>query len=198
MEELRSTEVLTKEILEDARRKAFRILKEADKSAAEKAAAWEKKTEKALAELDAKSAEEEKRERDDIMARLPLDTRRIRSERIENLLREALDRYLANLPRDKALKILAGELARRKDALSGGPVEVEARGLSGEEAARLLAGVGEGITVGGGQAYPALVLDSPEVKITVSLEAAARQALLDARGELTRALVGPAILEEAL
>jgi hypothetical protein len=42
MEELQSTEALDREILEDARKKAFKILKGADETLASSKTAWEK------------------------------------------------------------------------------------------------------------------------------------------------------------
>jgi hypothetical protein len=41
VEELQSTEALDREILEDARKKAFKILKGADESAASSKKSWE-------------------------------------------------------------------------------------------------------------------------------------------------------------
>ncbi|MDR3337641.1 MAG: ATPase, partial [Treponema sp.] len=89
MEELQSTEVLDREILEDARRKAQRILKTADEEAAASGKVWEKKTEKALAELKRRHEERLELGRVEIMARLPLDKRRLRLCRIDSLLHEA-------------------------------------------------------------------------------------------------------------
>ena len=51
MEELQSTEALDREILEDARKKAFKILKSADESAASAKAAWDRKLERTLKEV---------------------------------------------------------------------------------------------------------------------------------------------------
>ena len=55
MEELQSTEILEREILEDARKKAMRILKTADDTIRAKTAEWEKKTADAVAELEKKN-----------------------------------------------------------------------------------------------------------------------------------------------
>jgi hypothetical protein len=50
MEELQSTEALDREILEDARKKAFKILKTAGETEAASQTAWDRKLEKTLAE----------------------------------------------------------------------------------------------------------------------------------------------------
>jgi hypothetical protein len=47
MEELTSTEALDREILEDARKKAFKILKNADDSISSSKESWDKKIERA-------------------------------------------------------------------------------------------------------------------------------------------------------
>jgi hypothetical protein len=113
MEELQSTEVLDREILEDARRKAFRILKTADDTVKSNAAVWEKKIAASLAELDKRYAERRRRASEEIMARLPLDKRRAESEKIEALLSKALDFWYAARSRDQVLGILEEELRRR-------------------------------------------------------------------------------------
>ena len=61
MEELQSTEVLDREILEDARRKAFRILKTADDTVKSNTAGWEKKTAAALKDLNTRHEERRRR-----------------------------------------------------------------------------------------------------------------------------------------
>ncbi|MDR2053553.1 MAG: ATPase [Treponema sp.] len=210
MEELQSTEVLDREILEDARRKAQRILKTADDEAAASEEVWEKKTQKALAELNGRFEERLDLGRVEIMARLPLDRRRLALERIDRLLHEAANSYLEGLEREKLLGILARELCERsaeiggEDSGAGGPaLKVVYRFLSREEAGGLLrrAFPNSAFTFQEGSAaylqagsFPGIVADSGTVRISVSADAAVETLLSEKRGELAAALLG----EEAL
>jgi hypothetical protein len=113
MEELQSTEVLDREILEDARRKAFRVLKTADDAVKAGALSWEKKTAKAVDDLKRRFEERRGKSSEEIMARLPLDKRRAESEKIEGLLKNALDAWYRAQSRERILGLLEGELRRR-------------------------------------------------------------------------------------
>lgn len=210
MEELRSTEVLDKEILEDARRKAQRLLKTADEAAAQAAAVWEKKTKAVIAKAKKRYAAKLEGSRNEIMARFPLDKRRCRLAQIETFLNTAMDDYIAALSRDRVLSLLEGELAiriRRCPEIAPAPCTVHARGLSGDEIAGLLGRllpqgtwtVGEEPdrrTVPG--RFPALVLDSGRLRITASVDGAALSLLKDKRFELASALLGEAALTDPI
>jgi hypothetical protein len=113
MEELQSTEVLDREILEDARRKAFRILKTADDTVKTNTGAWEKKTSQAVEDLKHRFQERRGRASGEIMARLPLDKRRAESEKIERLVQNAQDAWYAAQSREHILALLEAELRRR-------------------------------------------------------------------------------------
>jgi hypothetical protein len=199
MEELQSTEVLDKEILEDARKKAQRILKTADETIASAEASWEKKSRKALAGIRQKYAGRGAKTREEIMARLPLDKRRVRSEKVEALLRSAMDGYLHSLSREKLLSLLEGELAKRGGEVLSPSFRAACRGLSGAEqeavlkkifprAAWTLAPDFPFHKLPG--AFPAIVVDAPDVRITASVDVLAGDALRDKRAELVRALLG--------
>ncbi|MDR1949503.1 MAG: ATPase [Spirochaetaceae bacterium] len=206
MEELLSTEVLDKEILEDARRKAQRILKTADEAAASAAASWEKKTKAVIARAKKRYAEKLERSREEIMARFPLDKRRCRLAQIETFLLTAVEAYIAGLGRDKILKLLEGELAERIRCcpeLAGCPCTVSCRGLAEEELEGLLkkllprgSWTGRFVrdlpNVPG--RFPAVILDSEKLRITASVDAAVLALLRDKRLELASALLGDAVL----
>ncbi|MDR1024994.1 MAG: ATPase [Treponema sp.] len=233
MEELQSTEVLDREILEDARRKAFRILKSADDTVKSNAFTWEKKTEKAVADLKGRFEERRDKSSEEIMARLPLDKRRAESEKIERLVSEALDLWYKTQSRERILGLLEAELRRRladcpefgsaaPAALAAGasPRRIKAMfyKLGREEGEALLAkvlppgtwetvdyklsaeGAASASSTGAGAAirasgvlsgkYPELVLDSPEVRISASINMLAAALFADRRLELTAALIG--------
>ncbi|MDR0376366.1 MAG: V-type ATP synthase subunit E [Spirochaetaceae bacterium] len=201
MEELQSTEVLDREILEDARRKAQRILKAADETAASGTKKWERKTERDIKKARARYTLRLETSRNEIMARLPLDKRRIRLSKIEALLKDAVSSYLAGLPRPKLLAVLDKELKKRAGELDS-PVwegKASARGLSMEEAGLLLkqafpqgkwtldAGENRGSAPG---AFPGLTVDTRTARITVSADAVMETLLRDKRAELAAALLG--------
>ena len=206
MEELQSTEVLDQEILEDARRKAQRILKTADETTVSGTKKWEKKTEDDLKGIRDKYAVRFEASRNEIMARLPLDKRRTRLSKIETLLHGAASFYLAGLSRPRLLAMLERELKKRAGELdSSVPVGTAAsRGLSGEETASLLKTVfpagewtiaeGENRRIAPG-VFPALAVDTQAVRITVSADAVMETLLRDKRAELAAALLGEGALD---
>jgi hypothetical protein len=223
MEEIQSTEVLDREILEDARRKAFRIIKTADDTVKANTLAWEKKTAQAVEDLTARFEERRKKSSGEIMARLPLDKRRAESEKIETLVSGALDAWYKVQSRERILGFLEEELRRRLEAcpefaairqglkamfyqigteegeallsrvLPPGSWETVDYKVSVEGAASASStGAGAAIRASGvlSGKYPELVLDSPELRVTASINMLAASLLADYRAELTAALIG--------
>jgi vacuolar-type H+-ATPase subunit E/Vma4 len=233
LEELQSTEVLDREILEDARRKAFRVLKTADDTVKNNINAWEKKTSQAVEDLKHRFQERRGRASGEIMARLPLDKRRAESEKIDRLVQNALDLWYAAQSRERIIALLEDELRRRMEdcpefgsavgmvdaaAFEGKNIKARVYKLSREEGEALIAkilpkgswemaeadlsaggaagasstGAGAAIRASGvlSGSYPELVLDSPAVRITSSINLLASDLLADYRSELTSALIG--------
>lgn len=215
MEELHSTEALDREILEDARKKAFKILKSADESAASSKLSWERKLSKTLDDARKNCGIRAEQGRREIMARLPMDKRRIRAGKIETLLNGVMKDFLASLDRQKILLILERELVQRmgeweiqNSAAPSHPKDgshpvLRYRGLSADELKRLLQKVfpadlpeaGEDMLYNIPGSLPAVMIDFPRVRIIASVDAAASQLLLDKRAELAAALLGDSILE---
>lgn len=216
MEELQSTEVLDREILEDARKKARRILKTAEETLETQDAAWEEKLARSAAELREKYEGRIAAAREEILARLPLDKRRARSERIESLLQSAVGEYLGSLERERVLSLLeAGlrrgfeEYARYGEAPDPAP-QLRYRGLERHEAEALLkrvlpsgtepAGIRWDIREADAAAglwgkFPALQVITRAVRINASIEGAAETLLEDKRAELVSALLGEGALD---
>jgi vacuolar-type H+-ATPase subunit E/Vma4 len=224
MEELQSTEVLDREILEDARRKAQRTLREADETVASASTAWEQRTMDAIGGAKERHAQRMAASRAEIMARLPLDKSRSRLERIETLLRGAASAYLAALPRQRILALLEDELALRAGELTEAvdigakksgtekstpeAIQVSYRGLTQGELEAILKKIfpstpwklHEGNLARGadfplGGDFPAVAADTQAVRVTVSAEAVVETLLEDKRGELASALLGAGVLE---
>lgn len=222
MEELQSTEVLDREILEDARKKAQRILKTADETGRTQAEAWEKKTADAIADAKKRYQERLEGDREEIMARLPLDKRRIRLEKIEALLHSAIRDYLAALSPDRMLALLGSELEKRlqlcpeigssqsqKAPTEGVPLlEVMFRGIGEGELETLLNKL---LPATGNNAvpwvirrdysfyglpgdFPAIIINADKVRITASVDNAVDSLLKDKRAELVSSLLDPAAL----
>ncbi len=203
MEELKSTDVLDKEILEDARKKANRILRQADETIKADSEAWEKKFLDAEAEVRQKYEDRISRNKTEIMARLPLDKRRIRSEYVENVLQSAIASYLNSLTREKLLSLLERELRLRASLLPLDNLTVMYRHLSDDEAEKIVKKVLPGAVWTKAKAdpaytlsgtFPEIIIDSPDIRIIASVDAASMDLLSGRRAELTAALLG----EEAL
>jgi hypothetical protein len=215
MEELQSTDILDREILEDARKKALRILKTADEAARVKTAEWEKKTVASLDELGKKHAEQCRLASADIMARLPTDKRRAKAEKIENLLRGAVESWYAGLSRAEVLGMLKSELEKRtaqveefskaagqqvcssvlERASELAPASVLARisGLSRAEAEAILQAVSGNCVIEelpSVHGFPEIVLETGKVRVTSSIQKTVDYLLQERRAELIEALLG--------
>jgi len=212
MEELRSTEVLDREILEDARKKAQKILKTADDSIRAQALQWEEKTKKALEDAKLVCGKRTREERDEILAKGPLERRRLRSEISQRLLCRAMNEFLGSLGRGELLEIMRRELRARTGEIAGlsesgtdpeaaqfnviykNTDEGEARALIAE-----FSGAGKAafnFFQESGSGFPELIIDAPQLRITVSVEAAASDLLESRRAELASALLGPEALND--
>jgi hypothetical protein len=203
MEELQSTETLDREILEDARKKAYRILKTADDAVKAGAAAWDKKTAEAIAELEAGYEARRRRSLAEIAARLPLDKRRIWSGYVEKLLDSSAAEWFAALGREQALALLGKELEKRlaecPEFAAAGKIRAAPRRLEKAEAEALVKKqlpradlvFETPAPAPDGAAYPELVLDIPAVRITASINILVDSLLRGRRAELAGALLGP-------
>ncbi|MCL2834620.1 MAG: ATPase [Treponema sp.] len=217
MEELRSTETLDKEILEDARKKASRILKTADESAAAQVKNWEEKTRTAVAEIRKTFEARTVQTRDEILARGPLDKRRLRSQTSDYFLKQAMDNFLKSLDRAALTGILERELEGRLLSCVNGEIlpdekpEIICSNLDEAEAGavirRILAGPGfkgkpfftkwqitsaKNTAVG----FPAVIINAKNLRITASVENAASALLEDKRAELASVLLGEGALND--
>ncbi|MDR0584992.1 MAG: hypothetical protein LBG57_11695 [Treponema sp.] len=210
MEELQSTEILDREILEDARKKAYRILKAADETVKAASGVWEKKIGETLEALNEKYAEQRKLAAAEILARLPMDRRRAKAEKIESLLRQAVETWYEGLGRDKVLSILKTELEVRLAECaeffdSDERVRVLIHKIERAEAGTILKAVlpGKDCVIEETPAlspYPEIILDNRLVRISASIHKTVDFLLREKRAELIESLLGTAALnmEEVL
>jgi vacuolar-type H+-ATPase subunit E/Vma4 len=203
MEELQSTEILAREILEDARKKAARTLKAADDTVRAHTREWEKKTAENIAALEKKYGEQKELAAEKIMARLPIDKRRAKVEKIENLLESAVESWYNSLSRDQILELLSKELEKRLALCDEFSASSEKRvfyhGLERgevEKTLKILSGnciIEESATT---DRYPAITLEAGNVRIIASIQMLVDFLLQEKRIELVEALVGSAYTEE--
>ena len=141
MEVLHSTDVIGEEIKEEARKKADRILKNADMEI--------QALKKALAERLEKLEEEEKKiysdkiqkYRESVFVTLPLKKWKEKVEYVENTLNNALEAYFTSLSLDKKLKIIKTMLERFEPKVRGESIIVEYAGFEKNEVEKLISSI---------------------------------------------------------
>jgi len=212
MEELQSTELLDREILEDARKKAARILKTADETIRAQTAEWEKKTVESINELNKKFNEQKEAEAEKVMARLPIDKLRAKVEKIESLLQSAVEDWYRSLSRARIVELLTGELEKKialceefstdknlkKSSVKASQTRAVYCGLERKEAETALKVLGGPCIIEEETAihhYPSIVLETGDVRIIASIQKTIDFYLQEKRAELVEALVGRAFME---
>ncbi len=105
MQELRSTDILDKEILTDARKKAEKILKKADSDCAELIARVEADIAKAKAEKDEFFNKKLDAYEKDQKNSIPLEKQRFEVSFIQNAVAAEIDAYLQSLTEQQRLEI---------------------------------------------------------------------------------------------
>ncbi|MDR0568118.1 MAG: hypothetical protein LBG87_02805 [Spirochaetaceae bacterium] len=215
MEEIQSTETLDREILEEARKKAYRILKAAEESAKTAAETWAMKTEADITEIRNRYAQRLKVMKEELAARLVLDKRRIRAEKIEGLLKSAMETYLHSLSRETLLSILERNLRQRLDFLRetgefADQTDLQVR-FCNLETGELEAILNRHLPKGSWRIaqpepgksdpfwdarFPAMLITAGDLCIAADLNAVIAQLLEDKRTELTVSLLGEQILLE--
>jgi vacuolar-type H+-ATPase subunit E/Vma4 len=199
MEELQSTELLDREILEDARKKAYRILKTADDTIKAKTADLEKDLGETVEKLEKKYARQCELAVDEIMARLPIDKQRTKAKKIEELLHAAVESWYAGLSRSRVLDLLKNELTERiaasdKDSVEG-DICVQIHTVEKKEAEEILKSVlpGKSFTIEeihSASPYPEIIVETPKVRIYASINKTVDYLLGEQRAELLKALLG--------
>ena len=112
MEELRSTEILDKEIREDARKKAERILKNAETEAAGIKNGVTRRIKEVKAERERFYSEKLKAYKDNCSAAVPLEKQRKEILFFDSEIQRALDTYFGETGKEKKRGIIAGFLKR--------------------------------------------------------------------------------------
>ena len=138
MKELRSTEILDKEIEEDARKKAERILKNAGEEAQKIIAAVADRVQETLDERRAGLEYEHSRFVRDQEAILPLDQIRYLAAFEDKAIIKAMDAYLRSLAPEKKQAVVAEQLASFRSLLEGQQVTLACFGMTEKAAVKLV------------------------------------------------------------
>lgn len=139
MEELRSTDVLDKEIIDESRKKAEKLLGKAEETSQALLSGVDKKI------ADAQVASEQASEKrlalykKNVNASLPLEKERYLVSYIHGSVIEAMNSYFANVSIEKRLGILQGLVERAKPCLGGNSVNALVISLDGEHSVTLKA-----------------------------------------------------------
>ncbi len=200
MEEIAGAEAIQGEILGDARKKAARLLEEADEESASTVAAIEGRALAVVEEVVRSSEARAARFRMETMARFPLERTRMRTAFVERALRGALEAYMRSLSEDRVAALSEAMLAKGASFLSGKDLVVSRKGVSEAAARRIASRALSGAS--------ALAVEEDDSMTGIGLVARARdgsvvlratmdlveERLLDERrGELARALCAEAL-----
>jgi len=129
MEEIRGTETLEREILEDARKRADRIVRKAEDDAASLRAQADKKVKETLDALAEEYSMKRQRAEQELRSRLPLEKMRLDIEYRDAHLREETQRAVAALSPEALGHWCVARLSRHAELVRNSSVTVLARGL---------------------------------------------------------------------
>ncbi|MCE1197119.1 hypothetical protein LWX53_11565 [bacterium] len=184
MEEIKGTEALEREILEDAAKRSERIVRKAGDEA-------EALRQRSAQELDAKIAglEREKAERiaamrRETLSKLPLEKTRQKARFVDAALKDSIQKALAGMEGEKIGAWCLSALQARKSALEGRKVSLRHKGLGSKAPPAIAELLGAALaSQAEDQALPArgIVLGASDDSMTMTLD--------EARGELAAALL---------
>lgn len=138
MEELRSTEILDKEIQEDVRRKAGAIIKNAEQDAAAVLAGVEGRIESIRKEKEAAYAQRILDLRRDAEAAVPLKKERFIVSYEDKAVHEAMKNYLSELGTGKKLDLIKNMLVHYKNVLKDRHINALYSGFEKKDVEKLL------------------------------------------------------------
>ena len=147
MEVLHSTDIIGEEIKEEARRKADRILKNADLEMEALKKDLDERLEKL--EEDQKGIYNDKTQKykDSVFVTLPLKKWKEKVEYVENVLNEALEAYFVSLGADKKLEIIKIMLEKFKVIVDDKTITLKYAGFDREKVRELVASVFSNIDI---------------------------------------------------
>jgi len=196
MEEIRGTEALEREILEDARKRADRIIRKAEENARLLGAQTEQRIKEAKAALLSEYQIKKKTAELEMLSRLPLEKARLDILYRDEMLRKALQEALASMnPRLFGLWCVK-RLACQAELVRKSPAKVLVHGLDSETMRDIGALFGQGSDISIEEAptmkVRGLIVEPMDASYRISItENDLLEWLLDEkRGELAAALFG--------
>jgi V/A-type H+/Na+-transporting ATPase subunit E len=195
MEEISPGSAVEREIREDARKKAERLLKQAEADVEAMEAEYRGKAALEAESLAKKAQENSLAYRKEILSRLPLEKKRARLTWTDARLREALGQAVAALDAVAVSGLLLPKAERACLAFEGRTTLVSFAGIpgAGDRLAAVLESVGaKAVLSPAGTEAPFIRLEAQDGSVSFAADlATASEELMDAyRGELCEALVG--------
>jgi hypothetical protein len=205
MEELLSTDSIHREILDDAKRKATKILNGAENTVVAVSAEWNAKLQKAVDQVKKRYETDLAEKKTESWARLAMDKARAKLSKVTGELDNAMTAFFQSLSRKEILDILEHALSVRIDNVKSAALplfnagfsqlQVQAYGLGKDEAETLLSHLSlTAVQIDrreiSGDELPSIVLLAGDIKITASIQAEAEAVLLSKRSEAAEVLFG--------
>ncbi len=138
MEVLKTSETLEKQILEDARKKASRVIEGAEREVAAIHKEWGAKASDEKSRLDSECDAKIAALRKELASSLPLDFMRARLASIEQTLSRALADMFTAMPDEELARLIGLLLGRAASAFRGARLAVTCEGLPPELAGRIV------------------------------------------------------------
>lgn len=129
MEEIKGTEALEREILEDASKKADRIVRKAKEDADKMERSSSETLEKKIAEMDSQKREKLSQLEKEILSKLPLEKTRLRARFVDQAMTAAIRRFLDSLGEAELGAWCLSELKKRSALFEGGSFSAKYRGI---------------------------------------------------------------------
>jgi len=130
MEELRSTEILDREIQEDARKKAARMIADAEKEAEDIRSAVKERIQKAREERKSVFAAKEAAFKADAEAAVPLKKERFLAAYEDSAVMDAIREYIAELDSAKKLELIKKLMAKYAPAFKNKKINAVVGGFN--------------------------------------------------------------------
>lgn len=138
MEELRSTDVLDREIQDDARRKVEKVLKAGEAECDLIAADVARRLEKTRAEKTAEYAKRLEDYRHDMESAIPLEKQRRLVAFIDSEVRAALESWFEGLQSDRKVALFQSLLEKFREPLAGKKIRATFAGIAQADAERIV------------------------------------------------------------
>jgi vacuolar-type H+-ATPase subunit E/Vma4 len=200
MEEIGNTEAIQKEILDEARKTAERIIREADDEVSGTAQSSQERMNASNEEIAGLADSWIARHRAEALARIPLERIRFKTQLVDLRIRAALRVFMDGLGSDRVAVLAEGLMRSSAGQFKGREVRVRYRGLDRARAvaaARSALGVAEAREAVEDPRLPApgLVVESIDGKLTLraTMDLVESELLDSRRGELAQALCAEAL-----